>query len=134
MINKLAITSVIFLFLFSQINLTAQIECDSEGIPYILQSNHSTVISSGCPKSRCIGKIIGENGTTYSDSIENGKIGGNGVLKTPNQYKYEGNFKEGGKKGTGKIIFENGVSYDGGWKFGKKEDFGASVSHMELNI
>ncbi len=127
MVNKLINISVAFLCLFSQINLSAQFECDSEGFPYILQSNTSKIISSDCPKSRCVGKIIWEDGTNYSGSIENSKMEGKGVLEVPNQYKYEGEFKKGEKEGLGKIIFENGTSYHGEWKFGKKEGFGAFV-------
>ncbi len=127
MTNKLANTSVIILLLLSQFNLSAQFECDSEGFSYLLTKNNSNIVSSDCDKSRCIGKIIWEDGTTYSGSIEKGKMDGKGLLEIPGLYKYEGEFKNGEKQGSGKIIYEDGASYDGEWNLGKKEGFGAFV-------
>ena len=100
--NKLIITSV--LFLTSLVILSAQFECDSEDSLYILQHEKSSVVSNDCPESKCEGKIIWEDETSYIGSIENGKM-----------------------EGEGKITFKDGATYEGGWKSGQKEGFGAFV-------
>jgi len=100
--NKLIIASVLFLTSF--ITLTAQFECDSKKLLYTLQHEKSAIVSTYCPESKCEGKISWEDGTSYVDSIENGKM-----------------------EGEGKIVFKDGATYEGEWKLGKKEGFGAFV-------
>ena len=105
--NKLIITSVLFLSFL--ITLSAQFERDYENSLYTLQQERSAVVSTDCPESKCEGKIIWEDGTSYIGSIEDGTM-----------------------EGKGKIVFKDGATYEGAWKSGKKEGFGAFVFPCEF--
>lgn len=57
-----------------------------------------------------------KSGTTYEGYWDNYKMEGQGVLKVPNEGKYEGSFVNSIKSGSGTFIWEDGTIYVGNWK------------------
>jgi hypothetical protein len=100
--NKLKRTSVFLIFSVS--TLTAQFECATDLSSYTLEHEKSEVVSIDCIDSICTGRITWKNGASYTGSIKNNKMDGNG-----------------------KIIFDDGGTYEGEWKLGQKEGFGAFI-------
>ena len=65
-----------------------------------------------------------EDGNTYTGTIENGVLAGEGKAEYANGSVYEGNFVNGAADGQGKCVFPNGNIYEGEWVDGKMTGYG----------
>ena len=73
--------------------------------------------------------LINEQDEQESGCIEGDCENGTGTyVESNNNWRYEGEWKDGKRDGYGTFVVSNGSSYEGEWKVGKKNGYGTLVA------
>ena len=78
--------------------------------------NNATCVKGNCMNGE--GVLNFPNGKKYTGSFKKGLFNGSGSLIWDN-YKYNGEYKNGKRNGYGKMIYDNGAIYEGNYKDSK---------------
>ena len=99
------------------------------GAFYVIKSKKEPVTDNGSGIRYTLSTDSGamtwtEDGNTYTGTISNGVLEGEGKAEYSNGSIYEGNFVSGAADGKGKCTFPNGNIYEGEWSNGKMSGYG----------
>ena len=71
--------------------------------------------------------IVFPNGTSYTGTMKQNQITGEGVYKFPNGSTYTGQVLNGLRNGYGTFTSQNGIQYEGEWRKGLKHGKGKII-------